>query len=187
MKRSLQGGAFAPLSEARHPLARTSSWACEFRFVFTGLWWLAACSSPDRPSHNVEERVTTTFGDTCGEWQTEAGPNRINVACGPGLECNDWRVTNPFPVPNHFGICVPENSTCSVVDLQQCPDERMSCQLGEDALPPGECVVKCEVPKDCLGPFQSCDAGACKFIGCNNNPDACRPGTHCELELCVPD
>jgi hypothetical protein len=168
--------------------ARTVPWFC---LTLTGLVGgvLLACGGTDRPPDYTEDIVTTKFGDTCGEWQTEEGPHRTSVTCGKGLECGVvWSVTDPFDaIPNQFGICVPPNSTCSFLTGEQCSDDRLACQLGMGVPSPGACFVKCAVPQDCRGPFQTCDVGGCRFVGCANHPEACSIGTHCELELCVPD
>jgi hypothetical protein len=163
-----------------------ASWFC---YALTGLLcgMMLFCSGTDRPPDYTEDIVTTKFGDTCGEWQTEKGPQRTSVTCGAGMECMGWNVTSPFIISNHFGICMPPKSTCSVTGVEDCPDDRLACQLGMGVPSPGACFVKCAIPQDCRGPFQTCDAGGCRFLSCRDNPAACRPGTHCELELCVPD
>ena len=152
---------------------------------------LSACNK-DQPLGKSESRTVTTFGGTCGRWQTtdpKTGVVTFVVAtCGPGLECfaGAWKVVSPADRSGRdFEICLPPGSTCSTD--AKCPAP-LGCASGYGVDSGSACLLKCQTNADCPDEFQICD-GSCEFALCpqageDGGPSYCPTGSHCQDGSC---
>jgi hypothetical protein len=153
---------------------------------------LSACNK-DQPLGVSENRTVTTFGGTCGRWQTtnpKTGVVTFVVAtCGPGLECfpGAWKVASPDgdKLGRDFEICLPPGSTCSAD--AKCPAP-LGCASGYGVDSGAACLLKCQTNADCPDEFQICD-GSCEFAMCprpgeTGVPDYCPTDSHCQDGSC---
>ena len=152
---------------------------------------LTECSK-DQVLSQSENRTVTTFGGTCGTWQTtdpKTGVVTFVVAtCGPGLECfpGAWKVVSPADRSGRdFKICLFPGSTCSAD--AKCPAP-LGCASGYGVDSGAACLLKCQTNADCPDEFQICD-GSCEFAlcpqpGADGGPDYCPADSHCQDGSC---
>jgi hypothetical protein len=146
----------------------------------------------DEPLADSEQRTVTTFGGTCGRWQTTDRNTRrttfVDATCGPGLECfaAAWKVASPANrLGRDFGICLPPGSTCSAT--AKCPAP-LGCASGYGVDSGAACLLKCQTHADCPDEFQMCD-GSCEFALCpeygeDGGPSYCPDGYDCRDGSC---
>jgi hypothetical protein len=155
---------------------------------------LVACSDDAAPTHELETRVITDWGGTCGNWQTsppgETNTTRIEATCAKPLLCkHQSEVTPPGESGNRYGFCLPEEAlSCDLAAGKKCP-EGLRCETGFGLPSPGGCYLGCARNADCPGPFQLCLAGDCRIVECpmdQTDDDAvCGSGNHCDRGVCI--